>query len=157
MSGLDRVDLKILELLQKNARMSLKDIAAQVYLTSPAVSARIDKLERCGIIEGYHAQINPDAFQLQIKAFINLKMDPIMKKDLYEYVKSVRNVIQCDCVTGDYVIFLEVMFHDTRELDDFLEVLAHYGETKTQISFSSVAEHRGLPVKAEAEEEKAAS
>ena len=147
MSGLDRVDLKILELLQKNARMSLKDIAAQVYLTSPAVSARIDKLERTGVIEGYHAQINREAFQLQIKAFVNLKIDPVMKKDLYEYVRSVRNVIQCDCVTGDYVIFLEVLFHDTQELDGFIDDLQKYGETKTQIVFSSAVEHRGLPVR----------
>ena len=63
MYGLDRVDLKIVELLQKDARMSLKDIAAQVYLTSPAVSARIDKMERWGVIEGYHARINPEMFR----------------------------------------------------------------------------------------------
>ena len=156
MNRLDRVDLKILELLQKNARMSLKDIAAEVYLTSPAVSARIEKLERSGIIEGYHAQINREAFQLQIKAFINVKTDPVMKKDLYDYVKSVRNVIQCDFVTGDYVIFLEVLFHDTQELDDFIAALEKYGETKTQISFSSAVEHRGLPVK-NTQNQKAAS
>ena len=50
MYGLDQVDFRIMELLQKNARMTLKDIAAQVYLTSPAVSARIDKMERFGVI-----------------------------------------------------------------------------------------------------------
>ena len=53
MFTLDRVDMKILELLQENARMSLKDISSQVFLTSPAVSARIEKLERVGVIEGY--------------------------------------------------------------------------------------------------------
>ena len=147
MNGLDMVDLKILELLQKNARMTLKEIAANVYLTSPAVSARIDKLERAGVIEGYHARINPDAFKLQTKAFVNLKMDPSKKRDrFYEYVRSVRNVIQCDCVTGDYVIFLEVIFHDTQELDRFVDHLQEFGETRTQIVFSSAVEHRGLPV-----------
>ena len=45
MYDLDGVDYKILDLLQKNARMSLKDIANEVFLTSPAVSARIEKLE----------------------------------------------------------------------------------------------------------------
>ena len=62
MFTLDRVDMKILELLQENARMSLKDISSQVFLTSPAVSARIEKLERVGVIEGYHAKINREAF-----------------------------------------------------------------------------------------------
>ena len=150
MHALDPVDMKILELLQENARMSLKDIASNVFLTSPAVSARIDKLERAGIIQGYHAQIAPEAFQLQLKAFINVKVDPARKNELYGYVRSIRNVIQCDCVTGDYVIFLEVLFHDTHELNAFLEDLQRFGETKTQIVFSSAVAHRPLPIKATA-------
>lgn len=149
MYDLDRVDCKILELLQKNARMSLKDIANEVFLTSPAVSARIEKLEKNGVIAGYHAQVCRDAFQYQIKAFINLKMDPVMKSELYEYVRSIKNVIQCDCVTGDYVIFLEVLFHNTEELDHFIDELQKFGETKTQIVFSTAVEHRGLPIEAE--------
>ncbi len=60
MYNLDNVDLKIIELLERNARISLKDIAARVFLTSPAVSARISKMERAGIIEGYHAHVNTE-------------------------------------------------------------------------------------------------
>ena len=146
MNTLDRVDLMILDLLQENARISLKDIASKVYLTSPAVSARIDKLERFGVIEGYHARINRKAFSLLIKAFINVKMDPSRKTEFYEYVRNVGNVIQCDCVTGDYLIFLEVLFHDTGELDRFVDELQRFGETMTQIVFSSAVEHRGIPM-----------
>lgn len=68
MYGMDSVDLQIVELLLENARMSLKDIASKVYLTSPAVSARIDKLERAGVIEGYHAKINMDAVLVQVRS-----------------------------------------------------------------------------------------
>lgn len=146
MYELDGVDCKIIDLLQQNARMSLKDIANEVFLTSPAVSARIEKLERNGVIAGYHAQVRREAFMYQIKAFINLKMDPVQKSELYEYVRSVKNVIQCDCVTGDYVIFLEVIFHNTEELDRFIDGLQKYGETKTQIVFSTAVDHRGLPI-----------
>ena len=71
MLTLDRVDMKILELLQQNARMSLKDIASQVFLTSPAVSARIDKMERAGVIEGYHAKINLEAFSLPVRTYVS--------------------------------------------------------------------------------------
>ena len=52
---MDDIDRKILTLLQKNARISLKTIAEQTYLSSPAVSARIEKLEKEGVIAGYHA------------------------------------------------------------------------------------------------------
>ena len=66
----DEVDLQILDALRENARISLKSLAEKTYLSSTAVGARIEKLERAGIIEGYHAKINPRAFGLGIKAFI---------------------------------------------------------------------------------------
>ena len=53
---LDHIDREILKMLQENARMSLKDIAKQVFLSSPAVSVRIDNLVESGYIEGFHAQ-----------------------------------------------------------------------------------------------------
>ena len=56
---MDDIDRKILRLLQDNARTSLKTIAENTFLSSPAVSARIEKLEKDGIISGYHAQVNP--------------------------------------------------------------------------------------------------
>ena len=52
---LDHIDAKILNLLRENARMPLKEIAEHVFLSSPAVSARIERLEKDGIIAGYHA------------------------------------------------------------------------------------------------------
>ena len=149
MYGLDGVDLKIIDLLQENARITLKDIAANVFLPSPAVSARIEKLERAGVIEGYHARINREAFSLQIKAFISVKTDQGARGRLFEYIRSTGNVIQCDWVTGEYDLFLEVLFHDTQELDRFLDGLGRFGETRTQIVFSSAVEHRGLPVQEE--------
>ena len=52
---MDDIDRKILKILQENARTSLKTIAEKTFLSSPAVSARIEKLEKDGIISGYHA------------------------------------------------------------------------------------------------------
>ena len=56
--NLDRIDRKILNILQKDARISIKDIANQVFLSSPAVLVRLKRLEEDGYIEGYHAQLN---------------------------------------------------------------------------------------------------
>ena len=56
---MDRIDKKIITLLQKNARMPLKALAEQVFLSSPAVSARIERLEKEQIISGYEAKVNP--------------------------------------------------------------------------------------------------
>ena len=105
---LDHIDREILKMLQENARMSLKDIAKQVFLSSPAVSVRIDNLVESGYIEGFHAQINTEKMGYHIKAFINLEVSPVDKKDFYPYIKSCKNVVECNCVTGDYSMLLEV-------------------------------------------------
>ena len=54
---MEEIDRKILKLLQDNARVSLKTIAEHTFLSSPAVSARIERLEKEGIITGYHASV----------------------------------------------------------------------------------------------------
>lgn len=141
---LDKVDQTILEILQENAKTPLKEIANQVYLSTPAVSARIEKMEKEGIIIGYQAQINPEALGYHIKAFINLEVSPEDKKEFYPYVKACRNVIECNCVTGDYSMILEVLFRSTVELDQFIGELQRFGRTKTLIVFSTSVEHRGI-------------
>ena len=72
---MDDIDRKILKLLQANARMSLKTIAENTFLSSPAVSARIERLEKEGIITGYHAMVDPMKLGYHILAFINLDVD----------------------------------------------------------------------------------
>lgn len=141
---LDYVDKEILNMLQQDARIPIKEIAAKVFLSSPAVSSRISRLEEQGYIEGYHAVINPIALGYHIKAFINLEVEPVEKKDFYPYIKSCPNVIECNCVTGDYSMLLEVLFHSTMELDQFIGELQTYGRTKTLIVFSTSVEHRGV-------------
>lgn len=141
---LDAIDLQILNLLQKNGRISIKDLAAQVYLSSPAVSSRIEQLEKNNYISGYQAVVNPIKMGYPIKAFVNLEVEPIRKKEFYPYIQGCNNVIECNCVTGDYSMLLEVLFPSTSELDGFIGELQRFGRTKTLIVFSTSVEHRGI-------------
>lgn len=143
---LDNIDKKIISMLQENARVSLKEIAEQVYLSSPAVSVRIDNLVESGYIQGFHAVINPIKLGYHIKAFINLEVSPVDKNDFYPYIKKCKNVVECNCVTGDYSMLLEVLFPSTDELDQFIGELQKYGRTKTLIVFSTCVEHRGIQI-----------
>ena len=143
---LDNIDRKIIEMLQKNARTPVKEIAKEVFLSSPAVSARIEHLEKNGLITGYHAQINPVFLGYHIKAFINLEVEPNQKKDFYPFIQSIPNVIECNCVTGDYSMLIEAYFHTTQELDQFVNYIQKFGRTRTQIVFSTCVEHRGIPL-----------
>lgn len=141
---LDHIDYEILKMLQENARMPLKEIAARVFLSSPAVTVRIENLIERGYIEGFHARINPEIMGFHIKAFINLEVSPKDKKEFYPYIQACKNVVECNCVTGDYSMLLEVLFKSTVELDQFIGELQEYGRTKTLIVFSTCVEHRGV-------------
>ena len=146
---MDKIDKKIITLLQQNARMPLKALAENVFLSSPAVSARIERLEHAGIITGYTAKVNPAELGYHIKAFINLEVNPDQKKDFYPYIKSCNNVVECNCVTGNYSMLLKVMFPSTMELDTFIGQLQKFGRTSTQIVFSTPVAPRGIDVNQE--------
>ena len=140
----DTVDKIILNILQEDAKTPLKEIADKVYLSVPAISARIEKMEKEGLITGCHAQVNPMALGYHIKALVNLEVPPEDKKIFYPFVKACPNVIECNCVTGDYSMVLEVLFPSTVELDHFIGELQRFGRTKTLIVFSTSVEHRGI-------------
>lgn len=142
--NLDELDIQILNILQINARKSVKEIAKEVNLSSPAVSARISKLERENYILGYQAIVNTQEVGLQIKAFISLEVEPKQKNTFYPFISKFPNVVQCNCVTGEYSMLLEVYFKTTMELDHFIGILQKFGRTKTLIVFCTHVEHRGV-------------
>ena len=143
---MDDIDRKILKLLQENARTSLKTIAEKTFLSSPAVSSRIERMEREGIILGYEAQVDPIKLGYHILAFINLNVLPEDKPKFYAYANGVPNILECSCVTREYSMLMKVAFPSTRELDIFVGQLQTYGKTSTQIVFSTHVGPRGVDV-----------
>lgn len=143
---MDDIDHKILKLLQANARMSLKTIAENTFLSSPAVSARIERLEKDGIITGYHAMVDPMKLGYHILAFINLDVPPEEKPKFYAYAADIPNILECSCVTGEYSMLMKVAFQSTMELDIFIGQLQKFGKTSTQIVFSTQVGPRGVDV-----------
>lgn len=143
---MDKIDLKLISLLQENARYPLKKLAEDVFLSPPAVSARIEKLEKSGIITGYRATVNNLALGYNIIAFINLEMSPKLKSEFYPFIASCPNVIECNCVTGNYSMLIKVAHRTTIELDTFIGKLQKFGNTQTQIVFSTSVEPRGVSV-----------
>lgn len=143
---MDHIDRSIVDILQHNARTPVKEIASRVSLSSPAVCARIERLEKSGILSGYQATVDLTAIGYLVKAFINLEVEPEQKPDFYPYIRSCPNVVECNCVTGEYSMVIEAYFHTTQELDQFVNYLQKFGRTRTQIVFSTCVEHRGIPL-----------
>lgn len=137
---LDEVDLQILSLLRKNARMPLKDISSEVHLTAPALSARIGKLEQEGYIKGYHADVDLEKTGYNVKAYVQTSVLPEDHKDFLSFVKKKRCVIECSHITGEFSMMLKVVFRSTSDLDKFITELQAFGKTETEIVFSTLIE-----------------
>lgn len=143
---MDSIDLKILALLQKNARMPLKTIAQSVFLSSPATAARIEHLEKAGVISGYRAEIDLKKLGFPVVAFINLELRPDQKPEFYPFICSHPNVLECSCVTGHFSMHIKVAFDSTENLDAFIGDLQKFGSTETQIVFSTRQPPRGVDI-----------
>lgn len=143
---MDSIDIKILSLLQKNARMPLKQIAESIFLSSPATAARIERLEKEGVISSYRAEVNLKKLGFPIIAFINLELQPAQKPEFYPFICSHPNVLECSCVTGHFSMHIKVAFDSTENLDLFIGNLQKFGNTETQIAFSTPQEPRGVMV-----------
>ena len=148
---MDKIDRKISNSVQKNARASLKDLSKECFISSPAIAARINKLEKSGIINGYHSSIDIEKIGFHVRAFIQVQLEPRQKDEFYPYVQSIPNVVECNCVTGDYSEIMEVIFPSTTDLDNFINTIQQrFGKTSTQIVFSTSVQHRGITLDDEA-------
>lgn len=143
---MDKIDSMLISLLQKNARTPLKVLASKVYLSAPAVSSRIDKLEKQGVILGYNAEIDKQKLGYHITAFINLELSANQKPEFYPFITKRPNVLECNCVTGNYSMLIKVAFMSTQELDNFIGELQRFGKTSTQIVFSTPVPHREIQI-----------
>ena len=141
---MDQIDRTILGCLEQDARMSLKELSKQCFISAPAVSSRIAHLKEHGYITGFHAAVDCEKLGYPIKAFVSLCLAPKDKDEFYPYVKGCRNVVGCDCVTGKYSQILTCRFKTTKDLDEFINDLQRFGETQTQIVFSTSVEPRAL-------------
>lgn len=141
---MDDIDRKILSLLCSNARLPLKQIAEKVFLSSPAVSARIERLEAAGIISGYHATVNLEKIGYNIQAFVNVVLPPERQAEFHEFIIKTASVIECYHVAGAYSMLLKVCFADTAKLDAFVAAVQKFGNTQTQIVFSQTIARRDI-------------
>src|SRR5690606_24401770 len=141
---IDPLNWKILNCLQKNARLPNTEIGRQVGISSPAVSERIKKMEDSGIIQGYYTAISPFEAGYQFKAIITLRAFMGKLKPFLDIVKTYDEVLNCYRITGNENIVMEVVLKNQKHLETFIDQLIIYGETKTQIVLSQVVKNNDL-------------
>ena len=148
---MDELDHKILKLLSINARMSVKEIADRVSLTSPAVSSRIRKLEQTGVIDGYTVSLNRPKGQAGIDAIIGVSAPPGNSEQLMQLMTERPEVLQCFHVTGDHSFMVRVSCPDMQHLENLILAFQKLGRTNTQIILSVPLNRNGLDILAQQE------
>ncbi len=121
---LDRIDRRILTLMQKNARISNLELADQVGLSPTPCSRRVKRLEESGIIDRHVTLLNQSALGLKITAMITISMDrhtPERFENFEQRVSEFPEVVECSIVTGqsaDYL--LKAVLPDMEYYEEFL-------------------------------------
>jgi len=141
---MDNTDHKILEILQHDGRVSMKDLGKQVSLTSPAVAERVKKLEDSGIIMGYSAIVNPKKLNKLVRAIINVGLKVSYHKNFIKLASEEKAIIECHHLTGDDCMQIKVIVEDTAELEELLNRIQEIGSTKTTIILSSPLENKPI-------------
>jgi Lrp/AsnC family leucine-responsive transcriptional regulator len=135
---LDKLHWDILAALQRNSRASLSGIGRNIGLTPPAVAERVKRMEDLGIIEGYWTSVVHSKLGYQLKAIITLRAFMGKLKPFLEHVRTLEEVVNCYRITGNENIIMEVVFRDQFHLEEFIDQLIQYGETRTHIILSEV-------------------
>ncbi|WP_180946870.1 Lrp/AsnC family transcriptional regulator [Peptostreptococcus faecalis] len=141
---MDSTDAKIIEILQENGRISMKDLGMAVGLTSPAVSERVKRLEEAGIISGYKAIVNPDSMGRVIKAFINVSLPGTAYDAFLDKVKNDHRIVECHHITGDDSSLLRVIVENMDDLENVIDGLKDFGRTKTSVILSTPIQSKSI-------------
>ena len=111
MSALDKTDLRILKVLQEQARITNQDLADEIHLSPSSCLMRVRKLEQSGVLESYHAAINLKKICRIVQCVVTISMHNQTRKDFsqfQEYISSVPEILECYTVSGAFDFFLKV-------------------------------------------------
>lgn len=131
---LDDTDHKILEILHKDARISMTALGKQVHLTSQAVKNRLDRLTDLGIVHYYTVNVNCPAYGYKKHALIYVTVHAHYMEKLANFLsESNYRIVHCYQITGAQAVFIDSYFADDDELDEFLKVIQNYGTYEIQL------------------------
>lgn len=132
---MDQIDYQIIQELQLNAKISMKDLANKVFLSSPATIERVRKLEENGIIKGYKAIIDPEKLNKSITAIVLFETTKC--KELYAFCENHPDVLECYRVAGHISYIAKVCTESVHTLEQFIDESMQYGRPSTNIVLSS--------------------
>ncbi|SHI48532.1 Lrp/AsnC family transcriptional regulator [Aquimarina spongiae] len=150
---MDAIDRSILLLLQKDGKITIKQIAERLHLTTTPIFERVKKLEREGHIKSYKAILNRKKIGLQLMAFCNITLNQHQKDFIKKFEKDIQQfpeVVECYHVAGMFDYLIKIYAEDMESYQDFLsnKLASLENISKVQSSFvmTEVKDFSYLPI-----------
>lgn len=130
---LDDLDRKLVAILSEDGRISLKDLAQRINLSSPSVSERLRRLEEKGVIRAFTIDVDPVALGYQLQAIVRIRPLPGKLHIVQRLIEEIPEFSECDKVTGDDCFIGRLHLRSIEQLDQILDRIADKAETNTSI------------------------
>jgi Lrp/AsnC family leucine-responsive transcriptional regulator len=151
--NLDRIDLKILKILQDNAKITNLQLSSEIGLSPAPTLERVKKLENAKLIQGYYTQLNAEALGIGISAIIQITLTRQVENAISNFKKEINGIpeiMECYQVTGnaDYVLIVRVK--DIRDFEALisqkLSKMEEIGQMQTMVVLSKPKDSKILPI-----------
>ena len=143
---LDEVNLRLLTALRADPRISMSALARQVGMSSPAVTERVQRLERAGVIAGYRLDLDPVALGLPVAAYVRIRPAPGQLPKIAALAAEMPQVSECHRITGEDCVVIRLHAATVPALEAVLDEFLLYGQTTTSIVVSQPVPPRSLPL-----------
>src|ERR671931_24405 len=143
---LDPTNLRLLKELHTNGRLGIAELGRRVGMSAPAVAERVQRLERAGVITGYHAEIDPRALGYDISAIVRVRPSPGQLQRIPEIARKTPAVAESYRITGEDCYLLKLHLRSIDELEETLDYFTPHGQTTTSIIHSAPVPRRGPPL-----------
>lgn len=143
---LDDVNLRLLAELHADPRVTMSGLSRRVSMSAPAVTERVQRLERAGVIRGYRLEVDPAALGLPIAAFVRISPAPGQLPKIAQLAQRLTRVSECHRITGEDCFLLKIHAATVPKLQDLLDQFLLHGQTVSSIIVSTPVTPRPLPL-----------
>ncbi|MCD7914487.1 MAG: Lrp/AsnC family transcriptional regulator [Tannerellaceae bacterium] len=140
MAGLDKTDIEILQALQKNAKVNMKELSEELHISKTPIYERIKRLKKDGYIKNYVAIIDNKKVGLPLVVFCNVSLAVHNEEHIQQFLEDIKHIdeiMECYSIGGIHDFFLKVVVRDLESYDEFVmkKITKVKGIVKMQSSF----------------------
>lgn len=143
---LDKVNRQLLRELTADPRITMSALARRVGMSAPAVSERIQRMERVGVIAGYRVDISPSALGLPVTVFVRIRPIAGQLPKIAELARQTPEISECHRISGEDCFLIKMHAAAIEDIEEVLDRFLIYGQTITSVVVATPVPPRTLPV-----------